>query len=420
MGVVSARKQGTNHEDVQEMNRALVIRLIWERKICSRADLTRATGLKQSTITYIVNNLIEFGLVREIGLMDGVRGRRSIALEFRGDRHRVIAVKLSRKRILVGLYDAAGVESAVEERAIDALASPSDTIQEIIGMIKKQLESVDIRSSIIGIGFALPGPYISKEGRIALMTEFAGWEHVSIRNWLEAEFDLPVFIEHDANVGALAEWLYSHRDDSKGTLVYVAAGQGIGAGVVINGEIYAGSLGTAGEIGHTSINFDGPSCQCGNTGCLELYCSTLALAKRLRLACDQASITMLTADSSFNDVVAAYEQEDALASTLVQEAGRYLAIGLVNVVNNWNPDFIVIGDDMSQLGEPFLQHVRAEMKMKMLPSIAEHTRLQLSAFSRDSALVGAAALVITQLLFKPSRVIGAKNAIREQFNSGEQ
>jgi predicted NBD/HSP70 family sugar kinase len=401
-------KQGTNHEDVQEMNRALVIRLIREKNICSRADLTRATGLKQSTITNIANDLIEGGLIRETGLIEGVRGRRSIALEFYGHHYKAVGVKLSRRLISVGLFDIAGNEYVMKEQPIPALQSPAEAIRDIVAVIKSVIQTVKEDDILIGIGLALPGPFMSKEGRIILMTEFPGWEQISIRNELVKEFDLPIFTEHDANVGALAEWMYGHRKHSRGTMIYVAGGQGIGAGIIVNGEIFSGSLGTAGEIGHMSINFEGNRCECGNYGCLELYCSTTAMLKQAGQMLKQYSDSLLKADASIDDLVECYLKKDELARFVVLSAASKLGVGLVNIIHAFNPDCIIIGDEVARFGNEFLDTVCYTVKDRILPSIYNQLNIELTSFTRDSALIGAATLATNQLLNRPSSLISTK------------
>ena len=118
---------------------------------------------------------------------------------------------------------------------------------------------------------AIPGPFIKQEGKIAVLTETAGWGNMAFKEELEKHFSYPVFMEHDANAGAYAQIWYDKTIDKNSSLIYVAIGQGVGAGIVYHGEIIKGELGIAGEIGHTTINYDGPRCECGNRGCLEKY-----------------------------------------------------------------------------------------------------------------------------------------------------
>lgn len=397
--------KGANNENIQEMNRSLVLRLLFEMQVCSRADLARASGLKQATITNIVNDLIEWGIVEECGLISGGRGRRSIGLKLSEKNYHAIGVKLSRTRISVGLFDILGNEYRVIEKDHDALSSPEDVLQTMIVMIKEVMKFSTDAGKIIGIGLALPGPFISKEEKIILMTDFPGWEKISIRDELESAFKLPIFTEHDGNAGALAEWWFGNKTKGKGTMVYVAAGQGIGAGIVIDGSLYTGTLGTAGEIGHMSISFDGPYCQCGNKGCLELYCSTTAMLKHVKNSLAEYPNTMLTENTDFETMLRATKENDPLANQALRNAAHYLGFGLVGIINVFNPDHIVIGDDMALLGEGFLNIVKETVSDHMLPPLYKNTSIELTSFRWDAALIGAAALVTQQVLSVPSIMI---------------
>lgn len=404
---MSARhwKRGANNENIQEMNRSLILRLLFEMQICSRADLARASGLKQATITNIVNDLIEWGIIEECGLISGERGRRSIGLKLSGKHYLAIGVKLSRTRLSVGLFDILGNEYKVMERNIDASSIPEEVLHTMIAMIDEVMQYSTDASKILGIGLALPGPFISKEEKIILMTDFPGWEKISIRDELEAAFKMPIFTEHDGNAGALAEWWFGQKTKGQGTMIYVAAGQGIGAGVVIDGSLYTGTLGTAGEIGHMSIAFEGPTCQCGNTGCLELYCSTTAMLKDIRKSLSKYPNTMLTENADFETVRKAVRKNDPLAIEALQNAAYYLGFGLVGIINILNPDHIVIGDDMALLGSRFLHVVKETISEHTLSPLYNNTSVELTSFKRDAALIGAAALVTQQVLSVPSMMI---------------
>jgi N-acetylglucosamine repressor len=274
-------KEGTNNEDIQEMNRSLLIRLLRQMSVCSRADLAKVTGLKRATITNIISDLMDWGLVKEVGIIDGKNGRRSIGITINSEIYKVIGVRLARKYFSVGLYDIAGKEYLNRTEEIKEPFSPDATLEKIKSIIKEFLEA-EGTNKFIAIGCAIPGPFFRNEGKMALITELPGWERILIQQELQSTFGLPVYLEHDANVGALAEWWLGLNRRKVGTLVYVAAGQGIGAGIVIDGKVYRGSLGIAGEIGHTSIAYDGPKCECGNNGCLTNYSSTLALMREIK------------------------------------------------------------------------------------------------------------------------------------------
>lgn len=402
-----AGKSGTNLLDVQEMNRSLIIRLLHKNGVCSRADLAKATGLKQATITNIINSFIGAGIVKETGIIEGEKGRRSIGVSLNGTDYKLIGVRLARKYLKVGLFDIEGTLYYKKKVDIKITATPEDAIIIMKSLITDILKNND-NGSILGIGVALPGPFFRQEGRIVLMTEFSGWEKINIQDELSSTFQIPVYVEHDANCGVLAEWLYGAHKNNHGTLMYVAAGQGIGAGIIVDGKLYTGTLGTAGEIGHMSISFDGPKCECGNRGCLELYCSTIALLRKIKKERINFEDSILQEDCTLNDVFDALKKEDKLAKTVVDEVVWFLSFGLASVANTLNPDTIIIGDELSNAGDYLLNSVKCNMKKLLLPQIYENIKIDLSSFDGDPILIGASALAIDSILNKPSLLFNSK------------
>lgn len=395
------KKEGTNLEDVQEMNRALVIRLLRKFQVCSRADIAKATGLKKATITYIINDLIEWGLVKETGIIDGEKGRRSIGITLNSENYKVIGVRLARKYFTVGLFDIAGTEYVIKTDDIDIMDNSEITFQKIKAEIRELINSTT-ENIVLGIGVAIPGPFIRDEGRIALMTEFPGWEKVAIKEELQKTFGVPVYLEHDANAGALAEWWFGPKSMHKGTFIYVAAGQGIGAGIILDDRIFTGALGIAGEIGHMSIDFNGPDCECGNKGCLEHYSSTLALMREVKNEIKNYPKSVLNKGLTIQSILKAVRDGDELAVKVFRETAWYLGFGLSSVVNAFNPDVIIIGDDLAEGGPMLLEVVRETMKKHVLKSVYEKLSIDLSTFRNDPVLLGASTLAVDKILRRPS------------------
>ncbi len=185
-------------------------------------------------------------------------------------------------------------------------------------------------------------------------------------------------------------------------MVYVAAGQGVGAGIVIDGRLFRGTLGIAGEIGHMSIEFDGPKCECGNNGCLEHYCSTIAVEREVKKSLVDFPGSSLHEDHSFPSIVKAFQAGDELAVREVRRAGWYLGFGLANVVNLYNPDVITIGDDLTKVGAPLLSVVHDTIRTHVMPSVYRALRVELSSFETDPVLVGVGTLVVEKVLQNPS------------------
>lgn len=382
---------GTNLEDVQGMNRSLVVRLLRKKKICSRAELAHASGLKQSTITNIVNEMISWGLVVETGMIGGKKGRRSIGIRLNSEFYKIIGIRLTRTKIMVGLYDLEGNEYSFDERSINSGDGSAIALQKMKEMITEAIDTNQI-GKIYAIGLATPGPLFRNEGRIALMTYFPGWEKINIQEELMQVYGLPVYIEHDANAGGMARWSFGEDQQDHGVLIFVTAGQGVGAGIIIDGAVYRGALGIAGEIGHMSIDYNGPRCECGHKGCLELYCSTSALIKQLG-----------NKYTSIQSICEAIKAGDTIAEEAVRKAAWYLGFGLVNVVNVYNPSRIVIGDEFSAVGKLLLDTVSEVITENVLPDVRKRLHIELAPPSeKDYMLFGAVAIAIDNLFAQPS------------------
>lgn len=390
---------GKNLEDIQEMNRSLVIRTLHRMKLCSRAKVAAETGLKQATITNIVNDLIDWGLVYETGIIEGDKGRRSIGISLNSGAYKVIGIRLTRKYISIGLFDISGNLYSSKQITIDNSSGPKAAFGKIKDLIAETLK--EEKGKVLAIGMGIPGPFFRREGRIVLMTDFPGWGDIGIQEELQSAFGLPVYIEHDANCAVMAEWWYGPHHRDTGTMIYIAAGQGIGAGILIGGKLYRGSLGIAGEIGHMSIDYDGPLCECRNRGCLEMFCSSLALAhevQRLRGEYPQ-SILLGTTSAAVGKAAAA---GDPLALRVLERISMLLGIGITNLVNLFNPDVVIIGDDLEDMGELFLEHVCRSVKSHTLDSVYKELKIELCSFEGDPVLVGASALALNKILENPS------------------
>ncbi|WP_256711086.1 ROK family transcriptional regulator [Paenibacillus sp. FSL A5-0031] len=380
---------GTNLEDVQEMNRSLVMRLVRKNQICSRAEIAEASGLKQSTITNIINEMINWGLIVETGMIEGKKGRRSIGIKLNSEYYKIIGIRLTRTSISVGMYDLDGTEYGLQKLTINPGEGSAIAFKKMKDLITEAI-STNTVGKVYAIGMATPGPLFRNEGRIALMSNFPGWEKINIQEELTREYEIPVYLEHDAKAGGMAHWWFGDHQDH-GVLIFVTAGQGVGAGIVVDGTVYRGSLGMAGEIGHMSIDYKGPKCECGHNGCLELYCSTSSL---LRVLGNEYP--------SIQAVCQALEAGNSIVEEAVQKAAWFLGFGLVNVVNVYNPSQIVLGDEFAAVGDRLLHTVSEVIQQHVLPDVWNRLEIKLAPPEKDFMLVGAATIAIDNLLNQPS------------------
>ena len=385
------QKNGANQTRGQEKNRGLVLSTLQHLKLCSRAELAKQTALKQATITYIINDFIKWGLVEETGLLAGEKGRRSIGVRFSEKKYRVIGFRLTRQYYTIGVFSLDGTEDS--QRVFKPIedTNPTLILETVCETINQMIDSQPDKT-FLAVGVAVPGPYYADTGEIAVISSFPGWKNIKIREIMQEKISIPTIIEHDANAGALAESYLAADRSVYDTMVYISAGQGIGAGVLNTGAIYSGSLGVAGEIGHTCIDMNGPQCDCGGRGCLTLYASTIALVEKVRSA--KADQTL-----SFQDVVSLINKNDTDAAGVFREVMRYLSIGIVNIIYSYNPRLIVIGDEMSRIGPQVLDEIRSNIKKMNATRLSDQIDIQLARMEDDSAYLGSA-VIASHYVFK--------------------
>lgn len=392
-------KKGKNLEDIQRNNRSLVIRMLLRRNGLSRIELAKETGLKQATITNIINEFLALNLVRESGnIEDNGRGRRMIGLQINSDDFRIICVRLKRKSFTAGIYDL----QANERYRTFAPVNPEGNVEQTLGTIKSVIRDCMQQTegkSMLGIGAAFPGPFVKADHHFALVTGFPGLKNVNLEEILHKEFNVPVYVEHDANAAAFAEWESLHFLDGiiqdEGSLLCIMPGQGVGSGIIIDGKIIHGQLGTAGEIGHMSIDYNGPQCECGNRGCLEKYACTSAILEYMKEKLYQYTQTVLSSESSIQDLNHAFMQRDKLAVEVVERWARYLGYGIANLINILNPSIVVIGDDVPRDGA-FLELVKRTVRERVIEDIYNKTDIRLSDFLDNVTLVGSCYLVVEE------------------------
>ncbi|MDC7279837.1 MULTISPECIES: ROK family transcriptional regulator [Pseudobutyrivibrio] len=397
---------GNNTNDLVEMNRSAIVRILQQTDGCSRADIAKMTGLTQASVTKIVAVLIEMGIVSEVGFVRGNGNRRSIGLRLNAEKNLVIGVKFSRHVFSIGVFDICGknytkqeTEFGLDEFAEDVLAEMKKQIHELLNKYK----------NIVAIGMAVPGPYLRKEGRIAMVTRMPSWHDVNFIDEFQNEFDKPFFIEQDANAGALAEWWFGNHGRPLNSLTYFLVGEGVGSGIVDHDRLLLGNLGIASEIGHISIDVNGPACECGNRGCLELYCSATAMlkkAKKLLPEIFQEEITNRW--EACNKVFIAAKEGNEKALELVDEIAEYIGYGCVTLINGYDPEIIVIGDSISQGGNLLLPTINRIVKERILPEISSRVQIKISELTIDPTLYGAAAIATDKMLRKPSEYLVRK------------
>ncbi len=387
---------GLNSSSIQRMNTGLVFDLLRKHQASTRTELARITGLTKATISNIVNSLIDIELLHEYPMESIGVGRRSIGLKINPDRFHLIQLRITNKKFYIGRYNLEGTEYEYYTKKYDPFAFLSN---EILLSIKEYIKNmIKADNEILGIGISLPGPYHSGK-YLAEIGELENWGDINICEEIEKEFNIPVYVENDANVGALGEWWLDRSITNEDTLIYITTATGTGSGVISNGKLLRGSQGIAGEIGHMCIDISGEKCKCGSHGCLELYTSTDVLLRQAHELYLKYPNTILNHLSSKRDFFNAVIDGDTLAIHIFDTAMKYLSRGIINIIYLYDPSIIIFGDEIINYGagDRLLDIVKKQVKKSINPELYKNIDIKLSSSKIDSALLGAGILVINNI-----------------------
>jgi len=372
-----------------------VLQLIWKERRVSRADIARQAGLSRSTVSEIVGEILPKGLVREMGEGPSRGGRRPIVLEFRDDACVILGVEMGGAHVAVAATDLRGNVLSWESREHPVRNDPAGTRSVIAELCEACLNSPAAAGRpLLGIGVAVPSPLDpTSPGRLSTVV-MPAWEgHLGLDD-LQERYDVPLLVDNDANLGALAErWWGSGQDVDH--LTYIKVATGIGSGHIINGEIYRGATGVAGEIGHLAIDPQGEVCVCGLRGCLVTFVGAHALeARASALTSDYPDTTLTGASPTIRDIEDAALDGDPMALKVIENAAVHLGIAIAGLLNVLNPSVVVMGGDLARLGELVLAPLRRTVRNRTLVTSVAAAEILTSELGHQSVAVGAATLVL--------------------------
>ncbi|WP_284984150.1 ROK family transcriptional regulator [Arthrobacter sp. efr-133-TYG-118] len=370
-----------------------ILSMIASGRANSRADLARTLNLAPSTITIKVNELMEAGLISESGSGSATGGRRPTLLELVPDAGFILAADLGAHHLWVGRLNLSGNLLVSEIRTIDINDGPEVVLPQAAAMMRA-LSDPAVDPPLRGVGMSLPGPVNFALGALDSPSRMRGWHEFKVRNWLAEEFGTLAVVDNDANMMALGEHTLRQREspDSKvrQNTLFLKAGAAIGCGLIIDGQVYRGATGAAGDIAHVQIPAAGDApCSCGNRGCLETVASGSAIIR------DLAAVGIDAAD--VNDIVLQVNNGDPHTTTRVRTAGRILGQTLSIVVNFVNPDVVVLGGGLSQL-EPYVAAVRSQLYESCHPLATKNIVIEASLAGSQAGLLGAGQLCLRTVL----------------------
>ncbi len=371
---------------IRDINRQIVLNYVREREPISRAEIARETALQRSTISTIVEALKVEGLIEEVGEGESTGGRRPTMLRLRMAGPIAIGVAIRPTRTMIATSNLAGRVIEQEEFATDP--DPEKTLLGVISSVRKFSERN--RASIEAVGVSIPGLVDPATGHAIYVPHFK-WRDLAIEQRIAAATGLPVTIDNDANSVALAElWFGRPEVTDARDFILILVGQGVGTGIIIDGQVYRGERGAAGEFGHMIVGAEAPvACSCGNYDCWEAFASERAALARYSNLCEQ-EISELLSFASLVDRALAGEQH---ARTALIETAHYLGIGISNLVVGFSPEVVVVGGEISRawsLIEAALSGTMERSVRRGLPS----ARIMPSTLGANPSLMGSLSLVL--------------------------
>ena len=379
-----------------------MLNLVREHQPISRADLARRMDIGRGMVTSIVDELLAEGAIYEGATVDAPRGRKPMMLHVRTHDRLVIAIDIRFSRTYIMLSDFAGTALALE--TFETVVEPSKLVAQLASRIKRLLESHGAAGRCEGIGLVVPGMVDQATGRV-LNAPQLGWLDVPIRDALAKAAGLPVHVENAPIACALAQmWLGARGGEVPTDFAYVTVSDGVGVGIVMNGQVVRGYGNTAGEFGHVPLDIDGPVCLCGSRGCLEVFTSNLAtLSRYLGQAVAPKDMRDLLRETglTINDVLARARSGDAKASAALDATAKYLGLGLSIVINALNPSVLFLGGEITEDWDRLEPLIRQQITSRALTRTAANTPIIPEPASTYPRLRGATALVAAPVFAAP-------------------
>lgn len=377
------KSKGGNSKTYRQHNRGLILKLIAAGICTSRADLARYTGLTKMAVTNIVSEMLEQQFIQESSIVSNEEvGRNPIRLGISDQCPKAIGILIYRERLEAVLCDFRLNIIERTYRDMKEIDTQEAMMQALYVMIDGLLEK---ESNVLGIGVSSIGPVDNQKGEILEPLYFQQIKNVPVSRLLKERYELPICLNHDNHCGALAELLYG-GGSAYGDFLFVGLGRGIGCAMVLNGEMYENQGGLASELGHTSINYEGSLCTCGNRGCIEHYASSAVMLERLRRE--------TSGDDSFQQFCARYEEEKVKA--IFDDVMRKLSCALVNYINILNPELIRLGHDAVLLPEGCIQLLEEEVNRLRFFCYGGRIKVQKAYFGKDAQVLGGACLIIKE------------------------
>jgi predicted NBD/HSP70 family sugar kinase/biotin operon repressor len=371
-------------------SRERVIGILRQRGPMSRGDIGRHLSLSRATVSAVIGELLAAGLVVEDALdraqlPSGPTGRPPLIIRLDRSAGAALGIDFGKRHLKVALADLGHQILAERTLEMDPDHDAAHGMELAATLVEQVLEEASVeRSAVVGVGMGLPGPVNQASGELGSSTILPGWVGIRAERAMTQRLGLPVHVDNDANLGALAEWTWGAAVGCA-NVAYLKVSTGIGAGLIFDGRQFRGAGGTAGEIGHTIIDPNGPVCRCGNRGCLETLVGASALLELLR-----PSLGPLT----LHEVLVKAEAGDAACRRVIADAGSAIGSAAATLCNLFNPERIVVGGDLGMAGDLLISPIRDALMRSAIPSAAADVQVVAGLLHERAEVLGAIALIL--------------------------
>jgi glucokinase-like ROK family protein len=401
--MVQPRPQTPTHAHLREHNLIQVLQRLKTTSPLSRAQLAELTRLNKSTISSLIDELMSLGLIYETGLLASNGGRPGRLLELNPQAGAVVSCEFGVDFIMSIVTNFWGQIVWRQRVETEPHQGQTQILSELLENINRAIITAhQYNPRLLGIGLSSTGMVDIDQGMMIFSPNLR-WRNVPLKQIVAEATQLPIFVENDANAAALGEHFFGSAQNVNDFL-FILADVGIGGGLFLNGDLYRGTSGLAGEIGHLNFNLSSRPCRCGKRGCWEMEANKASLINRVQTLIEIGHSSRLTSSATFSQIVQAAKEGDAVALEALSETGSLLGLGIANLVDIFNPELVVFGGTMSEAGEFLLPAIRQTLQTAALDTTRRQAVVALSAFGTDAIVIGAATLVIQAILANPKSI----------------
>ncbi len=377
---------GMNQQNMNGINKYILLKNIIINEPISRIELSHLTGLSKMTITGLIKEYMEAGIVRECGVAQSTGGRKRTYLQVIPESLLTLGIYISRDHLNVGIIDLKGQVIQAENMELSAMEG-NDIFLKKLFLLCDRLMRTGHKEKIWGIGVSCAGPLLVKDGVILNPPDFNNIKNLPIVSCLEERYKLPTYLQNDICVAALAEVYFGNRNQYD-DFIYVGISAGIGGGVIMNGKLYTGVGGLAGIMGHMIVEKDGIACECGQRGCLEKYSSTRAVVKWAREHGAGDALTWM-------ELLVHASEGDEVCIQAMERMTEYLEVAFANMANAYDTQCFIIGGDLHIYQDKITKRLEEKLKSKSFSWGQERDiRVESSSFIGSASFIGTVALVL--------------------------